>query len=213
VVALVPAHAPDDRPTEVHVVASFKDVLALRPSAIAVDMPIGLPDAGPRACDVEVRRHLGARRSSVFPAPIRPVLAASTYEQALAIGRARDGRGISKQSFHLLPKIREIDDLITPGAQRTVVESHPELCFAAMTGAPCRHPKRTAAGRAERRLALLAVFPDADAQWADRHVGAKSDDVLDAYATAWTARRLAAGTAERVGLDRDARGLRMEIVF
>jgi predicted RNase H-like nuclease len=212
VVALVPASTDDERGSEVHVVASFADVLALGPAAIAIDIPIGLTAAGQRGCDVEVRRRLGARRASVFPAPIRPVLGANGYVEALAIGRAVDGRGMSKQSFHLLPKIRELDAIVTPTLQRTVVECHPELCFAAMTGSPCARPKRTAAGRAERLAALRTAFPDVDAHLPAPHPGARSDDVLDAFATAWTARRVAAGTAEHIGGNLDERGLRMEVV-
>jgi predicted RNase H-like nuclease len=196
-------------------VRSFAEVLALGAAAVAVDMPIGLTDAGPRSCDIEVRRRLGVRRASVFPAPIRPVLGASTYDEALAIGRARDGRGMSKQSFHLLPKVRELDALVSPARQRTVVECHPELCFAAMTGAPCPHPKRTTAGRLERLAALRAEFGDSTVEElvAAPHRGAKADDVLDALATAWTARRVVAGTAEHIGGAVDATGLRMEIVL
>ena len=210
--ALVPSQELDGRASEVHVVASFAEVLALGAAAIAVDMPIGLPAAGQRACDVEVRRRLGPRRASVFPAPIRPVLDASGYVEALELGRAADGRGMSKQSFHLLSKIRELDALATPRVQRTVVECHPELCFAAMTGSPCAHPKRTPPGRAERLVALRSAFPDVDLHLAAPHRGARADDVLDAFATAWTARRVAAGTAEHIGGDLDERGLRMEVV-
>jgi predicted RNase H-like nuclease len=204
--------APGDGASEVHVVTSFAEVLALRPAAIAIDMPIGLADAGPRACDIEVRRRLGVRRASVFPAPIRPVLPATDYQDALTIGRAVDGRGMSKQAFHLLPKVRELDVAITPRRQRTIVECHPELCFTMMRGAPCPNPKRTAAGRAERVLVLDTVFPGITDLLTGPHRGAKSDDVLDAFATAWTARRVVDGTAEHVGGTLDARGLRMEIV-
>ena|SRR5258708_11883904 len=43
---------------------------------IAIDIPIGLPDRGPRTCDLDAGRLLGQdRASSVFPAPIRPALA------------------------------------------------------------------------------------------------------------------------------------------
>ena len=194
-------------------VPSFADVLALRPAAIAVDMPIGLADAGPRACDVEVRRRLGPRRGSVFPAPIRAVLEEVTYAGALAAGRAHDGRGMSKQSFHLLPKVRELDAIATRARQRTLVECHPELCFTMLRGGtPCEHPKRTPAGRAERLAALRTVFADVEEHLAAPRRGAKPDDVLDAFATAWTARRVVVGGAERIGGHRDGRGLRMEIV-
>ena len=45
---------------------------------IGVDMPIGLLADGWRDCDIEVRAFLGARRSSVFLVPPRPVLEAAT---------------------------------------------------------------------------------------------------------------------------------------
>ena len=186
---------------DVRVVPRFTDVLALGCDAFAVDMPIGLLETGPRACDVEARRRLGPRRSSVFPTPRRSMLSASTYADALAIG------GLSKQAFHLLPKIREVDAAMTPRRQRTVVEVHPELCFARLLGGPCRAPKRTLEGRTERRsiIDLTLDRPPRGAAW---------DDVLDACALVETARRLAAGEVERLGDGaRDARGLRCEIVL
>jgi predicted RNase H-like nuclease len=186
---------------EVRVVPAFADVLALRPAAIAIDMPIGLADSGPRACDIEARRRLGPRRSSVFPAPLRPMLEANTYQEALAIG------GLSKQAYHLLPKIREVDALITPRRQRTIVEAHPELCFARLVGHPCRAPKRTSEGRAERQMVVRLTIdrPPTGAAW---------DDVLDACALVETARRVLSGNVERLGDGtRDAEGLRCEIVL
>jgi hypothetical protein len=61
---------------------------------VAVDMPIGLPfDGSPRVADVEARRRLGPRRSSVFPTPARAVLGARSFEDALVRSRATTGRG------------------------------------------------------------------------------------------------------------------------
>lgn len=48
------------------------------PRVVAVDVPIGLLERGGRECDAEARRLLGGRRSSVFPAPIRPILTATS---------------------------------------------------------------------------------------------------------------------------------------
>ena len=185
----------------VQVLAAFTDVLTLDVEVIAVDMPIGLPDAGPRACDVEARGRLGPRRSSVFAAPVRSVLHERSYADALARHRATDGRGLSKQAFHLLPKIAEVEAALDD----RVIEAHPELAFARLLGAPARHPKRTPAGRAERLAALgLASRP--------RVRGAAPDDVLDAIALTHVARRVLAGDAERLGDGgRDGRGLRMAI--
>ena len=59
---------------------------------IAIDIPIGLLEAaerGGRECDRLVRRALGQPRgSSVFPAPVRGVLAAQSHAEASAINRA-----------------------------------------------------------------------------------------------------------------------------
>jgi predicted RNase H-like nuclease len=173
--------------------------------AVAVDIPIGLPDRGPRSCDVEARTRLGPRRSSVFPAPVRAVLGCATWEEANARSRAVDGRGLPRQAFNLLPKIGEVDGLLSPARQARIVEAHPELCFASIAGAPLLQPKRTVAGR-DVRSALAGVVPAPLS-------GAAADDVLDAHAALWTARRVAAGDEERLGGgERDRRGLRMEIV-
>jgi predicted RNase H-like nuclease len=191
--------------------AAIADVAAGRLAAIAVDMPIGLPDRGPRACDIAARQRLGARRSSVFPTPVRAALDAPTYAEALARSRAASGRGLSRQAFNLLAKMAELDAIIRPELQDQVVEAHPEMAFARLAGRPAAHPKRTAEGRAER-LAVLDRAGLGDLS-AVRLPGAAPDDVLDAVALTLTAARVRDGVAERLGDGtRDARGLCMEVV-
>jgi predicted RNase H-like nuclease len=69
---------------------------ALSPTVFAIDIPIGLTDSGPRQCDIQARRLLGARRgTSVFPAPIRPVLHVASRIEADKIHRSIDGRGVN----------------------------------------------------------------------------------------------------------------------
>lgn len=187
------------------------DVATGRVAAAAVDMPIGLPDAGVRACDVAARARLGGRRSAVFPAPSRAVLGARDHAEAIVRERAASGRGLSLQAFRLVPKVAELDGLVTPELQDRLVEAHPELAFARLGGAPAAHPKRTPAGRAERRalLARVGLAPDPDV----RLPGAAFDDVLDAAVLTLTAARVRDGAAEHLGDGgRDTRGLRMEIV-
>jgi predicted RNase H-like nuclease len=112
--------------------------------------------------------------------------------------------------YNLLPRIAELDAVMTPGHQARVVEAHPELAFARLAGSPMAHPKRTAQGRRERQDALarvLAVAPPTPPS------GAATDDVLDAVALALVARALDEGVAQHLGdAACDARGLRMEIV-
>ncbi len=216
VLATVPLRAPG--PLRVEVVTDLHDVVAGlvagRLAAAAIDVPIGLAPVGPRRVDREARRRIGARRSSVFPAPVRPVLAATTYAQACSISRAVSGRGVSRQVFGILPKIHEVDRLQSPGLQARLVEMHPEVSFTELAGAPMHHAKRTPEGRLERVRALRHAFEDtdADAVTEARLRGSQPDDVLDALVGAWTARRYARGSHVQLGGDLDETGLRMEMV-
>jgi predicted RNase H-like nuclease len=181
--------------------------------AVGVDIPIGLSDSGPRKCDEEARRLLGERRSSVFPAPLRPVLGARSYEAALARSRKASGVGLSKQAWNLVPKITEVDRLLDPTRQGRIFEVHPEAAFAAIHGVPMAHAKKTRAGRDERLAVLGPLVPGIGALVARPPVGAAADDVLDAAVVALTARTVLDGTARRLGERRhDAKGLVMEIV-
>jgi predicted RNase H-like nuclease len=202
----------------VRVVAGLDDVVAALESGdlagAAIDIPIGLAAAGPRACDQEARRLLGPRRNSVFPAPVRAVLAADTYAEACAISRAVCGKGLSKQLYNIVDKIREVDAVQSPRLQAQLFESSPELSFTLMAGgAPMRHTKRTLEGRAERVATLRQAFGlDVTPLVEPPPAGAARDDVLDAIALAWTARRYLAGSCLRLGSELDAAGLRMEVV-
>jgi predicted RNase H-like nuclease len=81
-------------------------------------MPIGLPERGPRACDLEARRLLGpGRASSVFPAPIRPVLVATSYDDACQIRLQVEGKKLSRQAWVIVPKIREVDDMLRDNSE------------------------------------------------------------------------------------------------
>jgi predicted RNase H-like nuclease len=76
-----------------------------------------------------------------------------------------------------------------------------------------RHSKRTAEGRAERVSALRASgFGDVTQVVDAPPAGATRDDVLDALALAWTARRYVAASARRLGGETDESGLRMEVI-
>ena len=182
-------------------------------AAIGLDMPIGLPEHGRRASDAAARRLLGARRASLFPTPPRAVLDARNYADALACCRAMDGAGLSRQAFNLVPKMREVAACVSPDLQPAVSEVHPETSFAAMGDQPCVHPKRRREGALERVALLERHLGPIAAAVAARPIGVGVDDVLDACAAAWTALRVAAGTAVWLGdCDaRDARGLRLTI--
>lgn len=159
-----------------------------------IDMPMGLPRRGPRACDALARRLLGSRASTVFPVPCREAVYAGDYVRACAVNERCQGRRLSRQLWNLVPKIIELDRLaVARGDGPALYESHPELCFAALNGGtPLLSKKRDRSGRRER-LALLesvqpgitTVFEDALARL--RRRGAMADDLLDAMVLALSA--------------------------
>jgi len=190
--------------------ACFGDALAALPAdtVVAVDMPIGLVDEhrpGGREADRAARTELGPKRNSVFSAPPRSVLGARTLSEA-----RRQGGRLTLQTLNLLPRIEDVDRVMTPALQGRVFEVHPELSFAAMDGGrPVMAPKRTARGASER-LALLAR---AGVRVPERPPDAALDDLLDACALVWSAGRIARGEARRVPdtVAYDGRGLRMDV--
>ncbi|HVP17883.1 MAG TPA: DUF429 domain-containing protein, partial [Spirochaetia bacterium] len=190
------------------------------PAVAAIDIPIGLTETGPRECDQRARRLLGRpRSSSVFPAPVRPMLKAATYARACSIGRRADGRRINRETWNIVPKIAEVDAFL--GAHREMRrrfhEAHPEVSFWKLNSCSAMaYGKKTRQGRAERRAIVASRFARYDAVretlprggWAE-------DDLLDAFAVLWTAKRVARGAAAAAPSDApaDRLGLPMKIVY
>lgn len=186
---------------------------AVGAAAVAVDIPMGLPDDGPRDCDRAARAALAPYGARVFPAPVRAVLAARSYAEACTLSRAARGVAVSRQTWFITGKVVEWDAMLTPALQQRVVEAHPELTFVELCGRPLS-PKRSPEGRAARLAALGDWLPDLAGRLTDRPREARIDDALDAAACAWTASRWAARCARVLPNDApaDRRGLAMRIV-
>ncbi|MFI5314295.1 MAG: DUF429 domain-containing protein [Myxococcota bacterium] len=189
------------------------------PDVVAVDIPIGLPERGARACDVAARALLGrARASSVFPAPLRALLEVDSYEEASRLRERLERKRISKQTWMIVPKIAEVDRLLRRSAEAraAVREVHPEVCFYYLNGErSLAAPKRKPAGHDERLALLRGWCGDAaDRALADRRrLTCQADDVLDAFAALWSAERIAAGIAvvHPANPELDRQGLPMSI--
>lgn len=198
--------------TDCEIHASFAGVCKADPSAsvIAVDIPIGLPDGEPRRADIEARKVLRGRASSIFTTPPRAVLEAATYAEALELSRRTTRRGISSQSFALAQKIIEANEITA--ADPRVREVHPEISFAEMHGEPVPHRKKSWSGAMVRRRLLSEVGIDVPDDLGIAGA-APIDDILDAAAAAWTATRIAAGTARSLPdpPERNALGIEMAI--
>jgi predicted RNase H-like nuclease len=148
---------------------------------IAVDIPIGF---GPRRADDEARKFLGGgAASTVFTVPSRELL-----EQPF-----EPGVHVSAQAHSLGPRIIHVTDLAS--TDRRFHEIHPEVSFSAMNdGRPLAARKKSYGGVMER-IELLRrqgiELTEVDEQVSSRPI----HDVLDAAAAAWSAQRIAAGSA------------------
>ena len=213
---------------EARICESFAALLAWAPAPaiVAVDMPIGLSSTGFRACDAEARKRLKWPRSaSVFQTPVRQTLGIGEYREACARNREATGKGISQQAFNILRKIAEVDTALrdSPRDASRVFEVHPELAFMQLQVEQGGEAMGLIEGKAKepghaKRKALLAPVFGAPLQTAlderiARHV--QKDDVLDAFAVLWSARRIAAGSAVRLPDEepRDSAGLPMVIRY
>lgn len=205
-----------------------------------------------RTCDEQARGKLGNRKSSVFPVPVREVMEALRHCMGLGVRPRNDeekkkrrwsevrrilndrelsvakGEGrITAQSFAILPKIVEADDLLRGNAKarKIVRETHPEVCFHALVGDDRKErletfSKKHGLGFLNRvtileschRGAKSAIF-NACEEWSK----IASDDIVDAMACAVTARIIlnepGARRPLRYDSPKDKKGLPMQIVY
>jgi predicted RNase H-like nuclease len=211
----------------VAVVERFAEVFAGgSPAVVAVDMPIGLPErVGPagRGPEAAVRPLLGSRQSSVFSVPSRAAVYTDDFRAGCraALATSEPPRMISKQLFHIAPKIRELDGFLrgAPELSSRVFEVHPEVAFWRLNGERALTEPKKVKGRpygpglAQRcDLLMAAGIPPAVIDQGPPS-GAAIDDLLDGLACALTARRIRVGEARPFPdpPGRDAFGLAMAI--
>lgn len=178
-------------PTIAELVAMVRESTGIR--VVGIDIPIGLPDSTIRQADVLARRALPGKASSIFSTLTRSAYAAATRLEGDAVNRELVGQGVGAQAFALRDKIVEVDAWLRTRPTVTVLEIHPELSFATMTGEPILASKKTDEGRSLRLDALAAAGIARPSVL--RGQGYAADDVLDACAVAWSAARHANGQA------------------
>lgn len=215
---------------ELRLVATFAELVDLRGEPaddavpLAVDVPMGLLDSVDlRPCDVEARKLLRDRASTVFAPPSRPLLAAASYAQARQlVDEARRHtpkvKSLSAQAFGIAPKMREADAFLQAhrGAQAWLWECHPELSFRALAEGEVLRDKRSVGGQADRLKLLADQFPgvlDALAAFAPGSRAAETTDALDALVVLDSALHVRAGDYEQLGDKQDSTGLEMRMVF
>jgi len=219
---IVALHDPAASAIELFRIGAVDELWQRHPdlAAVAIDMPIGLPErTGPRGRTPErlVRPLLGQRQSSVFSIPSRSAVYAALdarvpeaerFRHCCAVARATsaENKAVARQSFAIFPKIAELDQWLRadPARAARVHECHPEVSFWAINQErPLAEPKKVKhrlwpAGFALRQQLLQRQGFDGSLVTADlaSRLGAGLDDLIDACAACWTARRIADGRAQ-----------------
>lgn len=209
---------------EFGIVSAFKEILQIVDQAVQVlvDIPIGLreTDSRERLCDLEARKVLGNRKSSVFPPPSRLSLEYDNYIEASKANYYHTGRKLSKQSFALSKKIKEVDEfIISHKLQGKFREMHPEVCFWTLNNyQPMQFKKKITNGVEERQLILNKYYSNTnklsqEARTKYLKKDLATDDILDALVGAVSARFYKNLKQLPDYPELDAQGLKMEIVY
>ena len=196
----------------------FNDIKSKDFDLVLVDIPIGLDidlKKGGRIVDKLARKELLTNKSSIFNAPSRLVLEAKNYEEANKINKNK-GMGLSKQSWNLVKKIKEVDDFIRNSNKTIIFESHPEIIFQVMKRDKVSTKKKNDEGIIERRNLLEKngfnkVFLERNLSAKDSFY--KKDDFIDACSLFWSANRAIAKTEVKIPNDivLDSEGIIMQI--
>jgi predicted RNase H-like nuclease len=193
---------------------TIADALPIPFDRMGIDIPIGMTDDGKRACDLLAREKLRPHASRVFTGARRWVWENfSDPDEANKECERRGQSKVSRQLWHLGPKIMEVDAFLCAHRTLDVREVHPELVFLRLNANNPLPSKKSGEGDFLRRILLKrSGFREID-QWLGKArigTGAKRDDVLDACAVAIAAREPAGSVGSP---SPDAQGLPMQIWF
>jgi len=192
------------------------DALSIPFDRAAIDIPIGMTDSGERGCDLLAREKLRPHASRVFTGARRWLWQEfSDADRANNTARRRGQKRVSRQLWHLGPKIMEVDAFVRANRSLDVREVHPELVFLRLNDGKPLLSKKTDEGLLLRRWLLERIgFRNIDGWLAEARIGtgARQDDVLDACAVAVAARDPATSLPQGTP-PLDTCGLPMQIWF
>jgi predicted RNase H-like nuclease len=206
----------DDKRQEISFHRDVASALSRPFDRAGIDIPIGMTGEGERACDLQARAKLRPHASRVFSGARRWLWQEfSDPDKANREAERRGQKKVSRQLWHLGPKIMEVDAFVRANRSRNVREVHPELVFLGLSGGKPLPSKKSPVGIALRRALLEQSGLRHIDCWLNQErigSGAKIDDVLDACAVAIAARKPAGSVPEGTPL-RDAHRLPMQIWF
>jgi predicted RNase H-like nuclease len=219
---------PCHEPIRIEFCPDFETVLDTTESceAVAVDMPIGLPDGSElRGCDLSARQALGRKQSSVFLTPPRSCIDADTVQEFQSMHKAIMGKGAGLPVWGIVPKMLEVNRLLEerigsdPTLQNRVIEFHPELSWQRLAGSLTLFPKRATEGVLQRVSLVERLSQGWLPSFPQKIPGNPAiDDVLDAVVGISAAQSFI-NRADRLQRHpageptRNSQGLRMEIWY
>jgi predicted RNase H-like nuclease len=199
---------------EIRFCRDISEALSVRFDRAAIDIPIGMTDDGERACDLIARERLRPHSSRVFTGARRWLWNEfSNSDRANRDALRRGQKRVSRQLWHLGPKIMEVDRFVRANRTHDIREAHPELVFLRLNNHKPLPSKKTKDGIRLRRLLLKREGIRSIDSWLASErlgTGAKCDDVLDACAVAIAARD-AVGCVPEGAAPCDGYGLPMQI--
>lgn len=195
--------------------ADVAEALAQPFGRAGIDIPIGMTGDGTRDCDVLARQKLRPHTSRVFTGARRWLWQEfCDPDKANEEAVRRCQKKVSRQLWHLGPKIMQVDAFVRRNRGLDIREVHPELVFLRLNnGEPLSRKKSEAGDLLRRKLLKRIGFGEID-RWLTKDrigTGAKRDDVLDACAVAHAARSPQGCVPESALLDQH--GLPMQIWF
>ena len=142
-----------------------------------------------RKCDLEAKKFLGKRRSSIFLAPCYQALQTKNYDIANKVNKKITSLGLSKQSWNLFEKIIETQNLIP---KIKIFEGHPECSFTFYNKKEIDYKKSSVKGLFSRLKILNEIGFDVIelAEKLPSDIIANADDLIDASILCWSAYRL-----------------------
>lgn len=190
-------------------------------SELLIDMPIGFPDnQDDIRPDTVARKIVSPRTSTIFSVPSRSAVYAVLEEEQIKRNKKSIGKGLSKQSLAIIPKMRELDVFLQEHTEykNVIKESHPEICFARLNGSVVMSKKSNDDGLEERLSILRRYLPELSRSMIlnkSKELRCNRDDIIDAICLAVTGRLSTLGKAECIPEkpSKDSTGLMMQMVI
>lgn len=202
---------------------SLEQIVANNPDfdEFLVDMVIGLPGNREHVRpDTYARKIIKERASTIFPAPCRQAVYATTVADAYTENEKVLGKKFTPLTVGIMPKMLEVDMYLRENhhLKNRIRESHPEVCFARLQGNTVCSKKSEIDGMEERIQILsryIKIQSLKELSETARALKCNVDDIIDAICLAIVGNLITQGKYEVIPNEpmTDDMGLFMQMVI